>query len=119
MAPKQGERHMIGVTLVFSPAQREVVQASVALPEGSTVLQALLAVGWRERFHLDQLEDMGLGIWNRGVTLKTMLKDQDRVEVYRPLKVDPKRARRERFSNQGAKTPGLFARRRAGAKPGY
>jgi len=28
-------------------------------------------------------------------------------------------ARRERFQKQGAKTAGLFAKRRAGAKPGY
>jgi len=33
--------------------------------------------------------------------------------------VDPKVARRERFARQGAKTAGLFAKRRAGAKAGY
>jgi sulfur carrier protein len=41
------------------------------------------------------------------------------VELYRPLKVDPKLARRERFNRQGAGTTGLFAKRRAGAKSGY
>ncbi len=43
----------------------------------------------------------------------------DRLEIYRPLTVDPKVARRERFSRQGARTTGLFARRRAGGKSGY
>ena len=33
--------------------------------------------------------------------------------------IDPKVARRERFSKQGAGTAGLFAQRRQGAKPGY
>ena len=44
---------------------------------------------------------------------------QDRVEVYRALKVDPKVARRERFAKQGARTTGLFASKRPGAKAGY
>jgi putative ubiquitin-RnfH superfamily antitoxin RatB of RatAB toxin-antitoxin module len=47
------------------------------------------------------------------------LRDQDRVEVYRPLRVDPKVARRERFVKQGARAAGLFVKRRVGAKPGY
>ena len=40
-------------------------------------------------------------------------------EFYRALVVDPKVARRERFQKQGARSAGLFARRRAGAKQGY
>jgi sulfur carrier protein len=47
------------------------------------------------------------------------LRDQDRVEFYRGLRVDPKVARRERFSKQGARASGLFAKRRPGSKPGY
>jgi uncharacterized protein len=39
--------------------------------------------------------------------------------VYRPLLVDPKVARRERFRTQGARAAGLFAKKRPGAKPGY
>jgi hypothetical protein len=41
------------------------------------------------------------------------------VEIYRPLRVDPKVARRERFKKQGARTAGLFASRRSNAKSGY
>jgi hypothetical protein len=37
----------------------------------------------------------------------------------RPLKVDPKEARRQRFVKQGTRGAGLFANRRPGAKPGY
>jgi putative ubiquitin-RnfH superfamily antitoxin RatB of RatAB toxin-antitoxin module len=41
------------------------------------------------------------------------------VEIYRPLTVDPKVARRERFAKQGARATGLFVKKRAGAKAGY
>jgi len=47
------------------------------------------------------------------------LRAGDRLEIYRPLRVDPKVARRERFAKQGARTTGLFARQRPGAKTGY
>jgi putative ubiquitin-RnfH superfamily antitoxin RatB of RatAB toxin-antitoxin module len=48
-----------------------------------------------------------------------VLRDLDRIEIYRPLTVDPKVARRERFEKQGTSRAGLFSKRRPGAKPGY
>lgn len=107
------------VTLVFSSASRVTVEHAIDLPDGSTVAMALTKSGWRERYALDAGHDLTFGIWNHPATLLTVLKSSDRVEIYRPLSVDPKRARRERFHKQGAKAAGLFATRRPGAKPGY
>ena len=74
---------------------------------------ALQAAGWS----IEGVDEVGL--WGRKAPLDRTLHDGDRVELYRPLRVDPKRARRERFGRQGARTAGLFARRRPGSKPGY
>ena len=41
------------------------------------------------------------------------------IKAYRGLRVDPMVARHERFKKQGARSAGLFAKRRPGAKPGY
>ena len=41
-----------------------------------------------------------------------VLRDQDRIEIYRPLRVDPKVARRERFVKQGSRGAGLFIKLR-------
>lgn len=60
-----------------------------------------------------------MAIWGKPARPEQLLRDQDRLEWLRPLTVDPKVARRERFKGQGAKTAGLFASRRPGAKPGY
>ena len=62
---------------------------------------------------------LAYGIWGRPCAPGAALQDGDRVEIWRPLRVDPKRARRERFASQGARTAGLFARRRPGGKAGY
>lgn len=105
------------ITVAHCLGPRLVQEYSLDLPEGSKVSQALQACG------LD-LAGQGahaalLGIWARRCTAATVLHEGDRLEVYRPLRVDPKVARRERFKGQGARSAGLFARRRPGAKPGY
>ena len=110
----------VNVTLVYSDRLRQVIEKVVQLEEGSTVAQALLASGLTRQF--PDLADAthGVGIWGKKVGLAHVLRDQDRLEIYRPLTVDPKVARRERFVGQGAKAAaGLFAKRRVGAKAGY
>lgn len=89
------------------------------VPEGSTLSQAVAASGWLQRYPELAAEGVQAGIWGRTAADETVLRDRDRVEFYRALRVDPKVARRERFSKQGARATGLFAKRRPGAKPGY
>jgi putative ubiquitin-RnfH superfamily antitoxin RatB of RatAB toxin-antitoxin module len=110
---------MLRITLVWSPAPRQVVQDTLELPDGATVATALVRSGWKDRFGFDAMPDVAFGIWNLPAQLQTPLRDLDRVEIYRPLKVDPKVARRQRFNKQGAKAAGLFAKKRPGAKAGY
>ena len=109
----------VRITLVYSPAARLVHELELTLPAGSTVAQALAASGLARTFPEISIEPLRLGIWGRKAQPDQVLQDKDRVEIYRALKVDPKVARRERFVKQGAKKAGLFAQRRAGAKPGY
>jgi uncharacterized protein len=111
---------MIEVTLCCSPAPREVFEQSLQLAPGATVTDAVKASGLAQRFpELDWRQAMTPGIWGREVDWNQPLKDGDRVELCRPLAVDPKVARRERFQRQGAKGTGLFANRRKGGKAGY
>jgi putative ubiquitin-RnfH superfamily antitoxin RatB of RatAB toxin-antitoxin module len=87
---------------------------------GCTVASALLASGLFGEDLNSGLLSAGQGVWGNKVALTHVLHDRDRLEVYRPLTVDPKVARRERFVRQGAKkAAGLFAKRRSGAKAGY
>jgi putative ubiquitin-RnfH superfamily antitoxin RatB of RatAB toxin-antitoxin module len=104
---------------MYSPAPREVQQWQVQLPEGADVRQALAASGLAGAFPGLDLEQADVGVWGRRATLAQLLREGDRVEVYRGLLADPKVARRERFAKQGARAAGLFAKKRPGAKPGY
>lgn len=107
------------ITVVYSPAPREVRQIELTLAVGATVRQALLASGLETMFPALDLSSAVLGVWGRKAKGAQALHDHDRVEVYRPLKVNPKVARRERFAQQGSRGTGLFAKKRTGAKAGY
>lgn len=107
------------VTLLYAPAPREVVEATLDAPQGCTLEQALEQAGWLARFPDILAEPLALGIWGRKAERTQLLREGDRVEVLRALRVDPKVARRERFVGQGARATGLFARRRPGSKAGY
>jgi uncharacterized protein len=108
------------VTLVFSPAPRVVHTLTLTLPAQACVRDALLACQSQPDFSINlQSDDLHVGLWGQRVSLYQTLRDQDRLEIYRALRVDPKVARRERFQKQGARSAGLFAQRRPGAKPGY
>ena len=67
------------------PDGAEVVE--IRLPDGATVRDALAVTG---------LKGNQAGIFGKRVTMDTRLADGDRLELYRPLKLDPKEARRRR-----------------------
>jgi len=79
------------VEVVRARPQRQETIALV-LEQGATVRVALQAAG----MPLEQ----PVGIYGRRVALDTRLADGDRVELYRPLRVDPKEARRRRALNR-------------------
>lgn len=107
------------VTVMYSPGPRQVLEWAVDVSSGASVRDAVRASGWPEAAAGQDVAAMDVGIWGRRSTLDAVLREGDRVEIYRPLVVDPKVARRERFRKQGARAAGLFARTRPGAKPGY
>ncbi len=109
----------IEVTLTWSPAPRVVHLLALTLPAGALARDALALAASQDTRFADAPSSPAIGIWNRRVTKQHVLRDGERLEIYRPLRVDPMVARRERFKKQGAKSAGLFATRRPGAKAGY
>lgn len=85
------------VELAYSPAARTVQTRLLTLPAGSTLADALRVSGL---FGAEAPEGLAFGIWGRRQPVSAVLRDGDRVEVYRPLTVDPKEARRLRYKGQ-------------------
>ena len=91
---------MARVEVVYSPAAREVDLVALDVAEGATVLHALRESRLLERHPQIDLANAKVGVWGRVAPLSQVLREGDRVEVYRPLTVDPKEARRQRYRKQ-------------------
>lgn len=63
---------------------------------GCTIEQAIGLSGLAQAAPEIDLATMPVGIYGKKKTLDTVLREHDRVEVYRPLIADPKHARRRR-----------------------
>jgi uncharacterized protein len=68
----------------------------LTLPAAATVADAIAASGLLDRRPELAATPPDVGIWGRACALAQRLEDGDRVELYRPLTVDPKEARRVR-----------------------
>jgi hypothetical protein len=91
----------IGVEAVYCPRPGVTDLVALHLTAPATVADALRASGLLER-HALVAEGLRVGIWSRVVPLDAPLRERDRVEVYRPLRIDPKEARRQRYRKQRA-----------------
>ena len=85
----------IHVDVVYALADRQKVVA-LDLPEGTTVKAAVERSGLLAEFPEIELAKNKLGIWNKLAKADAVLRDKDRVEIYRPLIADPKEVRRQR-----------------------
>ena len=74
--------------------------ASLDLAVGATVREAVALSGVLARHPDLDLNAARLGVWGRSTTLDAPLRDGDRVEIYRPLRFDPKEVRRRRAARK-------------------
>ena len=93
MADVAPERIRVEVAYV-EPGRQFLRAVDVAV--GATIAEAIAASDVGAAFpHLD-VANSKVGIFSRPATHDRVLRDGDRVEIYRPLIVDPKAARRRR-----------------------
>ena len=110
---------VFNITVVCAVAPGQVVEVALDLPVGACLADALRACRVLPAFAGMDVLGLDSGVWGKLAAHTQPLADGDRVELYRPLTVDPKVARRTRFTRQGAGRAGLFTKKRAGAKAGY
>lgn len=88
-------RPELSVSVVYCAPGCEDV-SELRLAAGATVSDAIDASGVRLRRPEVATGALQVGVWGRASPLTQRLEDGDRVEIYRPLSVDPKEARRVR-----------------------
>lgn len=83
----------IDVEVVFGiPEQQRLV--SLRLKSGATVADAIEKSGFSREFADHDLTSLSVGVWGHLAARDAVLSAGDRVEIYRPLQLDPREARR-------------------------
>ena len=85
------------IEVVYALPDRQRL-VTLEMAEGSTVFEAARSSGMEEQFPGLELENAVLGLFGKRVEnpQETVLRDGDRVEIYRPLLIDPKAVRKQR-----------------------
>ncbi|MBB71025.1 MAG: RnfH family protein [Legionellales bacterium] len=82
----------MNIEIVYAlPDEQELLTLTVAA--GTTVQQAIEASNILTKYPEIDLNENKVGIFSKLVSLDTVLRDKDRIEIYRPLTIDPKEAR--------------------------
>jgi putative ubiquitin-RnfH superfamily antitoxin RatB of RatAB toxin-antitoxin module len=95
----------INIEVVYAlPDEQILLRQSV--PTGTTVLEAIQASGMLAQHPEIDLANNKLGIFGKLTKADVVLRDKDRIEIYRPLIADPKEVRRKRAEQGKAMTAG-------------
>lgn len=85
----------IAVEVVFALPDIQVIK-HLNVAEGTTADAAIIKSGILDMFPEIDLTKNRCGIFGKSIPYRTVLRHHDRVEIYRPLIIDPKDARRKR-----------------------
>ncbi|MFV1993401.1 MAG: RnfH family protein [Acidiferrobacterales bacterium] len=87
----------INIEIVYAgETSQKLVQLEI--DPGTSIAQAIKDSGLLKTYPEIDIKDCQVGIFSKKASIDTILQDQDRVEIYRPLKISPKDARKLRAS---------------------
>ncbi len=89
----------INITVAYATPDRQI-EIPLVVEESCTVALAIQRSGIFQQFPEIRLVDARVGIHSRKVSLDTLVREEDRVEIYRPLQIDPKQARHLRAARK-------------------
>ncbi|OBX86054.1 MULTISPECIES: RnfH family protein [Haemophilus] len=93
--------NQINIEIAYALPERYYLK-SFQVDEGITVQTAITQSGILSQFPEIDLSTNKIGIFSRPIKLTDVLKEGDRIEIYRPLLADPKEIRRKRAAEQAA-----------------
>lgn len=92
---------LMHVTLCYATPTMEILR-DVQIAPGTTIGQAITASGVLAELPGFDLATSPVGIYGKKKPLDTVLREHDRIELYRPLVADPKDSRRRRAQKKDA-----------------
>ena len=93
------DKAKIHVSVVYAPTAEQWFCCDLLINEGATIADALVASEFFQLYTEWDLSTVSAGIYGHRRPLDTVLHENDRVEVYRVLKIDPRVNRKNRVNN--------------------
>lgn len=90
---------MLGISVCYASDRQEWLR-TLQVNAGTTIGEAIERSGLLEAFPDINLTTQPVGIYAKKKTLDTVLRERDRIEIYRPLVADPKESRRKRAAKK-------------------
>lgn len=87
---------MISITVIYASPQKQI-EIPLLVEDNCTIKKAIMDSKIREHFPEIPLNPI-VGVNSKVASEESLLQSGDRVEIYRPLKIDPKQARRNRVN---------------------
>ncbi len=82
----------INIELIYAlPEKQDLL--TISITPGTTIEQAIQLSGILKQYPEIDLQQTKVGIFSKVTPLDTELREGDRIEIYRPLLIDPKQAR--------------------------
>jgi putative ubiquitin-RnfH superfamily antitoxin RatB of RatAB toxin-antitoxin module len=86
---------MIHIEVAYAAPDKQVL-LGLSVQKGTTVAEGIEQSAIQDKFPELKMDIKAVGIFSRKVTLDHVLREGDRIEIYRPLIADPKEVRRQR-----------------------
>lgn len=93
MSQRHGEENL-KVEVAFATPEKQFLKAFDLAP-GTSIEMAIESSGIKSAFPGVDFARLDVGIWGKVATRRDTVRDGDRIELYRPLPVDPRNARRQ------------------------
>jgi putative ubiquitin-RnfH superfamily antitoxin RatB of RatAB toxin-antitoxin module len=90
---------LITIEIVYASVQKQKL-LTMQVEEGTTIEVAIDRSGILELFPEIDLTKQKVGVFSQPRKLTDVVREGDRVEIYRPLVIDPKEARRRRVKKK-------------------
>jgi putative ubiquitin-RnfH superfamily antitoxin RatB of RatAB toxin-antitoxin module len=93
---------MINIEIVYAQTQSSI-EKSLQMPQGARIADALAQAAADQEFSGVDLTNAPVGVFGKVAPRDQVLKEGDRIEIYRPLLEEPKLARRARAGRKASK----------------
>jgi len=89
----------IGIEVAYATPEKQAI-LTLSVPAGTTVAGGIGLSAIRDVFPDLEIDSVRVGIFSRKVPMDHVLRDGDRIEIYRPLIADPKEVRRQKAKGE-------------------